>query len=163
LGSNLVTKRAHELPWIPTWRSDSDLEDLLASFNSIARTNKTYKVIGLQSTELAQHSLLEPPPAKTAKKRKLPDPKHPNAGPKRSQRKKARFDPPAYEYCICGVDQDQAMVGCDNASCKRQWFHWTCVGLLSEPSQADNWMCVRISNPCHFVDDRLCSMCSQHA
>jgi inhibitor of growth protein 3 len=31
------------------------------------------------------------------------------------------------------------MVGCDNDNCKYQWFHWSCVGLKSEP--AGEWLC----------------------
>jgi inhibitor of growth protein 3 len=31
------------------------------------------------------------------------------------------------------------MVACDNESCPFEWFHWTCVGLKSEP--VGTWIC----------------------
>ncbi|KAE9965690.1 hypothetical protein BLS_007445 [Venturia inaequalis] len=31
------------------------------------------------------------------------------------------------------------MVACDNATCKGQWFHWDCAGLISEPP--GEWLC----------------------
>ena len=31
------------------------------------------------------------------------------------------------------------MVACDNEDCPYEWFHWSCVGLKSEPN--GKWFC----------------------
>ena len=38
-------------------------------------------------------------------------------------------------YYLC----DGYMIGCDNTSCKFQWFHYKCVGIKRAPS--GNWYC----------------------
>ena len=42
-------------------------------------------------------------------------------------------------YCFCQRVSFGDMVGCDNDNCKYQWFHWSCVGLKTEPS--GEWLC----------------------
>ena len=42
-------------------------------------------------------------------------------------------------YCYCQKVSFGDMVGCDNDDCKYQWFHWSCVGLKSEPE--GEWLC----------------------
>ena len=42
-------------------------------------------------------------------------------------------------YCFCRQPSYGNMVGCDNDSCKYQWFHWDCVGLTKEP--IGDWLC----------------------
>jgi inhibitor of growth protein 3 len=43
------------------------------------------------------------------------------------------------KYCICQSVSYGDMVACDNESCPYEWFHWTCVGLKSEP--VGTWIC----------------------
>jgi inhibitor of growth protein 3 len=43
------------------------------------------------------------------------------------------------KYCICQSVSYGDMVACDNESCPFEWFHWTCVGLKSEP--VGTWIC----------------------
>jgi inhibitor of growth protein 3 len=43
------------------------------------------------------------------------------------------------KYCICHSVSYGDMVACDNESCKLEWFHWSCVGLKSEP--VGTWIC----------------------
>jgi inhibitor of growth protein 3 len=43
------------------------------------------------------------------------------------------------KYCICQSVSYGDMVACDNEECPYEWFHWTCVGLKSEP--AGTWIC----------------------
>ncbi|KAH8815232.1 inhibitor of growth proteins N-terminal histone-binding-domain-containing protein [Xylogone sp. PMI_703] len=43
------------------------------------------------------------------------------------------------KYCICQSVSYGDMVACDNESCPYEWFHWTCVGLKSEPE--GTWIC----------------------
>ncbi|PFH55262.1 hypothetical protein XA68_10235 [Ophiocordyceps unilateralis] len=38
------------------------------------------------------------------------------------------------KYCLCHNVSYGKMVACDNESCPFEWFHWTCVGLKSEPN-----------------------------
>lgn len=43
------------------------------------------------------------------------------------------------KYCTCQSVSYGDMVACDNESCPYEWFHWTCVGLKSEP--IGTWIC----------------------
>jgi len=43
------------------------------------------------------------------------------------------------KYCTCQNVSFGDMVACDNDSCPYEWFHWSCVGLKSEP--VGNWIC----------------------
>ncbi|GAP87293.1 putative PHD-finger domain-containing protein [Rosellinia necatrix] len=42
-------------------------------------------------------------------------------------------------YCLCQAVSYGDMVACDNPSCPFEWFHWSCVGLKSEP--VGRWYC----------------------
>ncbi|KAI0008926.1 inhibitor of growth proteins N-terminal histone-binding-domain-containing protein [Xylariaceae sp. FL0662B] len=42
-------------------------------------------------------------------------------------------------YCLCQHVSYGDMVACDNPACPYEWFHWTCVGLKSEPE--GRWYC----------------------
>ncbi|KAL3424862.1 PHD-finger domain-containing protein [Phlyctema vagabunda] len=43
------------------------------------------------------------------------------------------------KYCTCQTVSYGDMVACDNQSCPYEWFHWSCVGLKSEP--VGTWIC----------------------
>lgn len=43
------------------------------------------------------------------------------------------------KYCLCQHVSYGDMVACDNPACPYEWFHWTCVGLKSEPE--GRWYC----------------------
>ena len=43
------------------------------------------------------------------------------------------------KYCICQSVSYGDMVACDNEACTLEWFHWSCVGLKSEP--VGTWIC----------------------
>ncbi|KAK3940085.1 hypothetical protein QBC46DRAFT_136488 [Diplogelasinospora grovesii] len=43
------------------------------------------------------------------------------------------------KYCICQNVSFGDMVACDNDDCPFEWFHWSCVGLKSEPN--GTWYC----------------------
>ncbi|ERS98436.1 hypothetical protein HMPREF1624_05220 [Sporothrix schenckii ATCC 58251] len=43
------------------------------------------------------------------------------------------------KYCLCQNVSFGDMVACDNEDCPFEWFHWTCVGLKSEPN--GTWYC----------------------
>jgi inhibitor of growth protein 3 len=43
------------------------------------------------------------------------------------------------KYCLCQNVSFGDMVACDNDSCPYEWFHWSCVGLKSEPN--GKWFC----------------------
>ncbi|KAF2089339.1 hypothetical protein K490DRAFT_54955 [Saccharata proteae CBS 121410] len=44
-------------------------------------------------------------------------------------------------YCYCGGVSYGGMIGCDNPDCKRQWFHYACVGITKEPKKNAKWYC----------------------
>ncbi|KAI1401061.1 inhibitor of growth proteins N-terminal histone-binding-domain-containing protein [Hypoxylon fuscum] len=43
------------------------------------------------------------------------------------------------KYCLCQHVSYGDMVACDNNDCPYEWFHWSCVGLKSEPE--GRWYC----------------------
>ena len=43
------------------------------------------------------------------------------------------------KYCLCQNVSFGDMVACDNDDCPYEWFHWSCVGLKSEPN--GTWFC----------------------
>lgn len=43
-------------------------------------------------------------------------------------------------YCYCSQPSYGEMVGCENPSCKREWFHISCLGLKTVP-QEEHWFC----------------------
>lgn len=43
------------------------------------------------------------------------------------------------KYCLCHNVSYGDMVACDNDNCPYEWFHWSCVGLKSEPN--GTWYC----------------------
>lgn len=43
------------------------------------------------------------------------------------------------KYCLCHNVSYGDMVACDNDNCPYEWFHWSCVGLKSEPN--GKWYC----------------------
>jgi len=49
------------------------------------------------------------------------------------------IDPNEPTYCVCKRVSFGEMVGCDNADCKIEWFHFECVGLTNPPK--GKWMC----------------------
>lgn len=46
-------------------------------------------------------------------------------------------------YCICQKNTNEDMIGCDNQTCKFQWFHFSCVGLKEQP--VGSWYCTDCS------------------
>lgn len=43
-------------------------------------------------------------------------------------------------YCYCSQPSYGEMVGCENPTCKREWFHISCLGLKTVP-QEEHWFC----------------------
>jgi inhibitor of growth protein 4 len=54
------------------------------------------------------------------------------------------IDPNEPTYCICNRVAFGEMVGCDNPDCKREWFHFECVGLVANPT--GKWLCPECSS-----------------
>mmetsp|Transcript_15693 Transcript_15693/g.28630 ORF Transcript_15693/g.28630 Transcript_15693/m.28630 type:complete len:185 (+) Transcript_15693:2324-2878(+) len=46
--------------------------------------------------------------------------------------------------CICGEGSYGDMVKCDNPQCSREWFHYKCVGIESQPD--GSWFCPTCSS-----------------
>ncbi|KAK1836523.1 hypothetical protein QBC39DRAFT_338304 [Podospora conica] len=47
------------------------------------------------------------------------------------------------KYCLCQNVSFGDMVACDNESCPFEWFHWSCVGIRSQPEGP--WYCPNCS------------------
>ncbi|KAK3546725.1 hypothetical protein QTP70_033426 [Hemibagrus guttatus] len=50
-------------------------------------------------------------------------------------------DPNEPTYCLCTQVSYGEMIGCDNADCPIEWFHFSCVGLTTKPK--GKWFCPR--------------------
>ena len=48
-------------------------------------------------------------------------------------------DTPSH-HCMCGEEDGGSMIGCDNADCPHEWFHWSCVGVTKAPKKR-TWFC----------------------
>ncbi|XP_074654232.1 inhibitor of growth protein 5-like [Tubulanus polymorphus] len=48
-------------------------------------------------------------------------------------------DPNEPTYCLCHQVSYGEMIGCDNADCPIEWFHFACVGLTIKPK--GKWYC----------------------
>ncbi|ORZ07267.1 hypothetical protein BCR41DRAFT_360284 [Lobosporangium transversale] len=53
------------------------------------------------------------------------------------------IDPNEPLYCFCQQVSFGDMVGCDNDSCDKEWFHYGCVGLTEPP--IGKWYCATCS------------------
>ena len=42
-------------------------------------------------------------------------------------------------YCDCREPSYGEMLSCDNENCKKEWFHFKCVGLREPPT--GKWFC----------------------
>lgn len=51
-------------------------------------------------------------------------------------------------YCICNQVSFGEMVGCDNDSCVREWFHLGCVGLRTAPKENGKCSCLKLVIGC---------------
>lgn len=49
------------------------------------------------------------------------------------------LDPDEPTYCLCHQISFGEMIGCDNARCPIEWFHFQCVGLTTKPK--GKWYC----------------------
>ena len=48
-------------------------------------------------------------------------------------------------YCICGQQEDENMVECENKDCKHKWFHYKCVGIEDPNTLPKVWYCPECS------------------
>ena len=42
-------------------------------------------------------------------------------------------------YCFCNEMSYGDMIACDNPDCSREWFHYSCVGIITPPK--GKWFC----------------------
>lgn len=42
-------------------------------------------------------------------------------------------------YCFCNEMSYGDMIACDNRHCRREWFHYSCVGIITPPK--GKWFC----------------------
>ena len=55
-------------------------------------------------------------------------------------------------WCYCQLDKpEESMVGCDNPTCRIEWFHLSCLRLTEEQLPREKWFCP----DCHKSKSRL--------
>lgn len=59
-------------------------------------------------------------------------------------------DPDEPTYCLCAQVSFGEMIGCDNAACPIEWFHFSCVKLTTKP-KGRTW-CLRVRSFNHFIE-----------
>ncbi len=42
-------------------------------------------------------------------------------------------------YCFCNEMSYGDMIACDHRNCRREWFHYSCVGIITPPK--GKWFC----------------------
>lgn len=84
---------------------------------------------------------------KPSKKRKLGDCQDWERSFEREQKSPKRPKPSSNEsgedaprYCYCDGPESGKMLACDGSSCKKQWFHFDCVGITEAPAEK-KWYC----------------------
>ncbi|KAF7311679.1 PHD-type domain-containing protein [Mycena kentingensis (nom. inval.)] len=50
-------------------------------------------------------------------------------------------DPNEKRYCYCDQVSFGEMIACDDARCKREWFHLACTSLKTAPEDNRKWYC----------------------
>ena len=50
-------------------------------------------------------------------------------------------EPELYCYCRAAEMEGSPMIACDAADCPIEWFHFSCVGITSEPDSDEEWYC----------------------
>ena len=65
------------------------------------------------------------------------------------QKEKGVANHPRKVYCWYEKEEYREMIACDNQSCKIEWFHFDCVGLVEAP--VGNWFCHDCSELTGFV------------
>ena len=58
----------------------------------------------------------------------------------------AIVDPNEPLYCSCKRISFGNMIACENPDCTIEWFHFTCVGILSE-NPPEDWYCPTCRSP----------------
>lgn len=88
----------------------------------------------------ADSYLDEVQPAKNSKKRSAED----SANHATKKRKTSSSDTAGGEleegYCYCNGPDSGRMLACDGEECKKQWFHFECVGIEEAP-ESKKWYC----------------------
>ncbi|XP_055342775.1 transcription initiation factor TFIID subunit 3-like [Paramacrobiotus metropolitanus] len=127
---------------------------------SLPPSSKPLPTVSVVETKPAKLTISQTPPSKPIKA-VLPMVQTPVVQPKKHEEPSKPLPPPPPPSFVetdvllpegdqkvwicpsCGKPDDGSpMVGCDDCD---DWFHWTCVGLLSEPT-VEKWYCPRCLN-----------------
>lgn len=44
-------------------------------------------------------------------------------------------------YCFCNSVSSGRMLACDGSDCKKEWFHFECLGIEEAPPEEEEWFC----------------------
>jgi hypothetical protein len=64
----------------------------------------------------------------------------PPAKQQKVSQRKSRTQTQDAKYCYCGKVSSGRMVACDGEDCKREWFHFECLGIEKAPEE-EAWFC----------------------
>lgn len=60
---------------------------------------------------------------------------------------KVEADTDETRYCYCNRVTYGEMIGCENLSCEREWFHLDCVGLKDAPFESELFLSIMPFHP----------------
>lgn len=137
-GLNRV-KQAGRSKGSPTSTADSELSDadsVQSSRGGVSRAGSGTPAPALASTTHAPNKRTKHTSADADGDEEMAD--H-ESGDEEASGSDDDEDDEGKKYCLCQHVSYGDMVACDNPDCPYEWFHWTCVGLKSEPQ--GRWFC----------------------
>ncbi|XP_034021145.1 inhibitor of growth protein 2 [Thalassophryne amazonica] len=144
---SLCLQEPVEAERIPAERRSSLLETPSAERTSARRPRRQRNSESRDSFQLsANGSLVDD----GAEELSAPQPKEKKSKSAKKKKRKAKqecdtspldfaIDPNEPTYCLCEEVSYGEMIGCDNAQCPIEWFHFSCVGLTYKPK--GKWYC----------------------
>ncbi|KAG8803630.1 Inhibitor of growth protein 3 [Serendipita sp. 398] len=106
-----------------------------------ATTTTTNKTKDKPKETKPEETKPKPKPKQQTKKERRTSKKSNAAIPAEVQEEEEVIDPNEPTWCYCERVSFGNMIGCDGPNCKREWFHWECVGITREPPVNSKWFC----------------------
>ena len=54
-------------------------------------------------------------------------------------------------FCLCGAEDTDEMILCDDNDCQHRWFHYICVGITEDTVPRGDWFCLNCTGTVQAV------------
>lgn len=118
------------------WMTGLDMVNKMGgSFNELSLLNSSSTNTSTDSTTSNMQSKIKIIPQNIKKNIST------NATKNSSKTSATKAIAPKKSYCICGKDEtyDSNMIQCEYENCEKEWFHFKCMGIKSDPE--GSWYC----------------------